>query len=46
MFLAQSVSIAFYCIGFGEVLAVIVSAEDAAQTAEDAGVRFPDSKKQ
>jgi len=43
MFLAQSVSIAFYCIGFGEVLAVIVS---AAQTAEDAGVRLPDSKKQ
>ena len=28
MFLAQSVSIAFYCIGFGEVLAVIVSAEN------------------
>ncbi|MDF1590661.1 MAG: hypothetical protein P1P89_04020 [Desulfobacterales bacterium] len=26
MFLAQSVSIAFYCIGFGEVLAVIVAA--------------------
>jgi amino acid transporter len=28
LFLAQSVSIAFYCIGFGEVLAVIVSAEN------------------
>ena len=28
MFLAQSVSIAFYCIGFGEVLAAIVSAEN------------------
>ncbi len=26
MFLAQSISIAFYCIGFGEALAVIVSA--------------------
>ena len=28
MFLAQSISIAFYCIGFGEVLAVISSAEN------------------
>ena len=28
MFLAQSISIAFYCIGFGEVLAVIFSAEN------------------
>ena len=28
MFLAQSISIAFYCIGFGEVLAVILSAEN------------------
>ena len=28
MFLAQSVSIAFYCIGFGEVLGAIVSAQD------------------
>ena len=28
LFLAQSVSIAFYCIGFGEVLAAIVSAEN------------------
>ena len=28
MFLAQSVSIAFYCIGLGEVLAVIVSADN------------------
>jgi amino acid transporter len=27
MFLAQSISIAFYCIGFGEAMAVIVSAE-------------------
>ncbi|MEW6670421.1 MAG: amino acid permease [Thermodesulfobacteriota bacterium] len=28
MFLAQSVSIAFYCIGFGEVLAAIMSVEN------------------
>jgi amino acid transporter len=28
MFLAQSISIAFYCIGFGEVLAVILSADN------------------
>ncbi len=28
MFLAQSVSIAFYCIGFGEILAVILSADN------------------
>ena len=28
MFLAQSVSIAFYCIGFGEVLAAIISADN------------------
>ena len=28
MFLAQSISIAFYCIGFGEILAVIVSADN------------------
>ena len=29
LFLAQSISIAFYCIGFGEALAVIVSAHNA-----------------
>ena len=28
LFLAQSISIAFYCIGFGEALAVIVSADN------------------
>ena len=28
MFLAQTVSIAFYCIGFGEVLAAMVSADN------------------
>jgi len=28
MFLAQSISIAFYCIGFGEVLAAILSADN------------------
>ena len=28
MFLAQSISIAFYCIGFGEVLAVLLSADN------------------
>jgi DNA-binding response OmpR family regulator len=28
MFLAQSISIAFYCIGFGEVLAALISADN------------------